>query len=55
MFWYTDWSSGAMDNPGIAMDVLVYRLVQWYHGQSWNSYGCSGIQAGPVVPWIILG
>ena len=30
------WSSGAMDNPGISMDVLVYRLVQWCPGQSWD-------------------
>ena len=55
MFQYIGWSSGVLDNPGISMDVLAYRLVQWCPGQSWDIYGCSSIQAGPVVSWTILG
>ena len=31
------WSTCIMDNPGISMDVLVYRLVHLSHGQSWVS------------------
>ena len=55
MFQSIGWSSVGMDNLGIFTDVLVYRLVQWRHGQSWDIYGCSSLWAGPVEAWTILG
>ena len=43
-----------MVNPGVSMDVLVYRLVQWCHGQPWGFYGCSSTQDGSVMSRIVL-